>query len=496
MFNLLNSKEMQIADKQTIDNGTPSILLMERAGKAIFNKVKKYINKEDEVLIICSNGGNGGDGLVLARYLFNEHYNVKVYLIKNCGKEDFNINLLKFKGEIITSLNDSKPKYIVDAIFGVGLNKEINEPIKSIIKYINNLNAFVISVDIASGIDANNGLILGCAVKANVTYAIEEYKIGHFLNYGKDYNLKVELVKIGIKKPAKNYLKSLSLKDLKILFPKRNSLSNKGTYGHVAIIGGSKNYLGAPLISLTSEMALRMGVGYSTLCIPSSLKEIYCLKPLECTYKYFIDTDGNINFDKDSLDELLNYDAIALGMGIGISEEIYKIIKYLLENYTHTLIIDADGLNTLAKFGVSVLKTKKCKVILTPHIGEFARLTNVSKDEILKNELEISEEFAMNFDCILCLKNNTTLITDGYNSYLNINALPSLAKAGSGDFLSGLILGLANKSEDLLFNVAASNFIFGLLSIEASKEIDENSLLITDLTKYISKVIRRIKDAK
>ena len=218
--------------------------------------------------------------------------------------------------------------------------------------------------------------------------------------------------------------------------------------------------------------------------------------PLECIYKYFIDTDGYINFDKDSLDELLNYDAIALGMGIGISEEIYKIIKYLLQNYTHTLIIDADGLNTLAKFGVSVLKTKKCKVILTPHIGEFARLTNVSKDEILKNELEISEEFARNFDCILCLKNNTTLITDGYNSYLNINALPSLAKAGSGDFLSGLILGLANKSEDLLFNVAASNFIFGLLSVEASKDIDENSLLITDLTKYISKVIRRIKDAK
>ena len=120
MFDLLNSKEMQIADKQTIDNGTPSILLMERAGKAIFNKIKKYIKKEDEVLVICSNGGNGGDGLVLARYLFNEHYNVKVFLIKNCGKEDFNINLLKFKGEIITSLNDSKPKYIVDAIFGVG----------------------------------------------------------------------------------------------------------------------------------------------------------------------------------------------------------------------------------------------------------------------------------------------------------------------------------------------------------------------------------------
>ena len=136
MFDLLNSKEMQIADKQTIDNGTPSILLMERAGKAIFNKIKKYINKEDEVLIICSNGGNGGDGLVLARYLFNEHYNVKVYLIKNCGKEDFNINLLKFKGEIITSLNDSKPKYIVDAIFGVGLNKEINEP------WLNNVHFF------------------------------------------------------------------------------------------------------------------------------------------------------------------------------------------------------------------------------------------------------------------------------------------------------------------------------------------------------------------
>ena len=116
MFDLLNSKEMQIADKETIDNGTPSILLMERAGKAIFNKIKKYIKKEDEVLVICSNGGNGGDGLVLARNLFNEHYNVKVYLIKNCGKEDFNINLLKFKGEIITSLIDSKPKYIVDAI--------------------------------------------------------------------------------------------------------------------------------------------------------------------------------------------------------------------------------------------------------------------------------------------------------------------------------------------------------------------------------------------
>lgn len=496
MFNILNSKEMQEADHNTIINGIPSILLMERAGKAIFSKIIKFINKEDEILIVCSSGGNGGDGLVIARYLYNASYNVKVYLIKQSGKEDFNINLSKYKGPLISDLNNIKPKYIIDAIFGVGLNKEIKEPILSIIEYINNSDAFIISVDIASGIDANNGLILGSAIRGDVTYAIEEYKIGHFLNYGKDYNKAVELVHIGIEKPTKNYIKSLSIEDLKVLFPSRSSLSNKGTYGHVAIIGGSKNFLGAPLISLTSEVSLRMGVGYSTLCIPSSLKTIYALNPLECIYKYFDDVDGYIKFDKEKLDELLNYSAIAIGMGIGVSKEIYKIITYLLKNYTNILIIDADGLNTLSMYGVDVLKEKKCKVVLTPHIMEFSRLTNIKKEEILKNEVELATQFALNYKCILCLKNNTTLISDGINTYLNINGLPSLAKAGSGDFLTGLILGLCNKSNDLLFNVASANYLFGLLSIEANKDIDENCLLITDLKNYISKAIRRIKNAK
>ena len=281
--------------------------------------------------------------------------------------------------------------------------------------------------------------------------------------------------------------------DYKDLFKKRSSMSNKGDYGKVSIIGGSKNFLGAPILSLLSLTTLRLGVGYSNLCIPESLKDIYCLNNLETIYTYFKDEDGNICFDEDKLNSILNYDVIGIGMGIGKSFEVYKIISYLLKNYTKTLLIDADGLNSLSFLGPDILKDKKCKVIITPHIKEFSRLTNITVEDILNEPIVYVKKFAKEFNVFLVLKSNTTIITDGEDVILNVNGTPSLAKGGSGDLLSGLIMGMVVKEDNLIKRIACGSYLLGRISELACLNYEEETIITSDLINYISKAIKEIK---
>ena len=493
---VLTSKQAKDSDNYTISLGTLSLALMERAGKEVAKIIQKRISKNKSILIVVGKGGNGGDGYVIGRFLLENGYNISILDINCSHSNDCLTNKNKFKGKIYNKISsDFEFDVIVDAIFGYGLKSIPKDEYLNLIDWINTqTQSFIISIDINSGIDSNTGKVLGTAVFSDLTIAINDYKFGHFLNEGIDfYN---ELIKVNIELKNENYLgfaRILEKKEIKNLFPKRKKHTNKGDYGKVMLIGGSKTLNGAILLSANALSPLLLGCGYSCIGIPRSLHPLYALKNLENIYYFFDDNDGNIVFNEEQIKKILNYDVISIGMGIGVSEEVYKIISYLLKNYSNKLLIDADGLNSLAKYGVDILINHKCEVILTPHLKEFSRLINLSIEEINEKYVDFAMFFAKKYNINLVLKSNVTLITNGNETYLNVNGTPALAKGGSGDVLSGIISGVLTKENDTLFECAAGCYILGRCSELACEKINENSILASDLPKFISDTLNEIE---
>ncbi|MFA6755989.1 MAG: NAD(P)H-hydrate dehydratase [Bacilli bacterium] len=472
-----------------------TLKLMEKAGDEIYKYIINRFSSKTTFLVVCGTGGNGGDGYVLARLLLENKYKVKILSIGEKFSKECEINKDKYLGEYANSLKDERFDVVIDAIFGIGLNREIVSPYKELFQEINELNSYKISIDIPSGINSDNGFVMGSFIKCNLCLAIQEYKLGHFLNFGRDSYDEIERIDIGLVAPdLNNYIISLKAHNYVPLFPTRDSNSNKGEYGRASLIAGSPELIGASLISLNGLEVLLCGSGYSTLCVPESLYPIYATKNFENTYVLLDSSkEGYLKFDKKNLDSLLNQDAIGIGNGLGISKEVYKTVEYLLENYNGNLVIDADAINSLSEFGVDILSNHIGNVFITPHIKEFSRLTGISVDEIKQNEVGFAKEFAKKYKVTILLKSNTTIITDGFGTYLNTNGSPALAKAGSGDLLMGILLGLLTKHDDLLLRASCASYILGKASELAVKDINENSVLVRDVTKYISKVIDLFK---
>ena len=493
---ILDSEQMKSVDKYNIDNFCASIDLMEEAGRKCFEVIKKYINRDNKIVVFAGSGGNGGDGLVIARYLKENNYDVSVFHFGNHFSKENLENKSRFAGFFIKNIEeikDFKKLIIVDALLGNGQKELLNDEYKSLIRFMNSLNGFKISIDLNSGINSSSGKILGEYFASDLTIAINNFKTGHFFNEGISAYKKLEKIDINLKYfDEGDYSKTLEAEDLKEFFSQRNRNSNKGDYGRVALIGGSRFTPGAIEISLNALLSLRSGVGYSMVCVPESLYDLYVLRNPENIYSTIKDDNGRIIFDKETLDKLIKYDAIAFGMGCGISEDIYKTIKYLFDNFEGNLLLDADALNSISKYGVEILNNHKCNVILTPHLKEFERLSNIKVEEIKKDYIKAAKDFAKKYNLIINLKNDISVISDGKEVYLNINGNAGLAKGGSGDLLSGLTLGLINKKNNLCKRVAGAAFILGRSAEIKTKEINEYSLLARDVSSSIIEVINEI----
>ncbi|MBQ0099808.1 MAG: bifunctional ADP-dependent NAD(P)H-hydrate dehydratase/NAD(P)H-hydrate epimerase, partial [Firmicutes bacterium] len=268
MERILTVEQMKENDRFTIEQlGVNKEELIERAGIAVTEEIIKRF-PGGRVLVCLGNGNNGEDGRVIAKYLSKRH-----------GFTVATINV--FRG--FYKMFDRKFDIIVDCIFGTGLNREVTGKQKEAIENINKSGAFIISCDIPSGLNGNTGLVMGTAVKANLTIAIQEYKLGHFLNNGPDYTGQIICKDIGISVWGEDYVNRVSEKEVAKFFEKRNRNVNKGNFGKVSIFGGSKDFPGSVLLSLNGLSALRVGTGYSNLAVPESLLPIYsCVVP-ECT---------------------------------------------------------------------------------------------------------------------------------------------------------------------------------------------------------------------
>jgi NAD(P)H-hydrate epimerase len=254
----------------------------------------------------------------------------------------------------------------------------------------------------------------------------------------------------------------------------------------VSILAGSVAYSGAPLLS--AYAALRTGAGYTELCVPEKLFSAFMGRYPEAILTC-MKGENSLEYDEEKLCKLLKSDCIALGMGCGISLELYKIIGYLLEHYTGILLLDADGLNTISKYGVGVLKGKKCDVLITPHIKEFSRLSGLSVGEITKDPIEKAKAFAEEYAVTVLLKSSVSVVTDGKSVYLNTRGCAALAKGGSGDVLSGIISSLCAQGNSAINGAMAGSYLLGSAAELCAKEKGEYSVLARDVIEKIPNVI-------
>ena len=479
MERILSVEQMRAADEYTIKGlGLSREILTERAAAAVADEIRKRLYG-GRVLVCCGKGNNGEDGKIIARILSSLH--------------GFTVATLNVYNGIFKLL-DKKFDIIVDCIFGTGLNREVDGKYKEAIEKINSSGAFVVACDIASGLNGDTGRIMGAAVKADLTVAIQEYKLGHFLNDGPDYSGEVVARDIGISIWGDDYAKRLNDEDAAKLFPKRARNVNKGTFGKVTVMGGSKSFAGSAILASEALAALKVGAGYANLAIPDCIYNVVAGREPECTVTVFPSDGEGFSFDEEKLETLFGARSVALGVGMGVSEENYKIITCLIKNYKGRLVIDADGLNTLAKYGKEVLKEKACEIILTPHIAEFGRLLGKDKEEVVKDPVTAAKAFASEYGIVLVLKSAVTVITDGKEVYINTTGNAGLAKGGSGDVLTGLTAGLNAIAckEEPLFIAAAACYLFGKAGDIAVNESNEYSVVASDVIACIPKAINAV----
>lgn len=496
---ILTNGQMREADTYTIEkHGVLSSILMERAGKALADKAKT-ISCGGDVLCVCGGGNNGGDGFICARILRSLGVSVDVVCVTERFSKDCEVakeGYLSFGGKIEKEFLQKSYALVVDCLLGTGFKGLLSDTYAMAIEKINEYKrqgAKVLSADIPSGVNGDNGRVEKCAVQADVTLCIGEYKAGVYLGDGMDYTGELCREDIGIILPENNYAQLLDEAYIKTILPKRKRNSHKGSYGRAAIVAGSISYTGAAY--LATAACLRSGVGYTTLFTPMGLIPHFILQLPEALL-HPLCAGNSFTFDESCMERLLSYDAIAFGMGMGASKEVAKGVKYLLQKYEGKLVLDADALNSLALYtkAEKVLKNKKCDVVLTPHLKEFFRLSDVSIDEIIDNPLEVAKAYATLCGVAVYLKNAASVVTDGDRTFVNATGNSGQAKGGSGDVLSGVIAGLCAQGVSAIDGACIGGYIVGKAAEIATKAFGERALIARDIIENIGKAFLTVED--
>lgn len=290
-----------------------------------------------------------------------------------------------------------------------------------------------------------------------------------------------------------NNVKIITKEEVKSKFNTRSRDCNKGNFGYVGVMGGCPSYSGAVKLANMSQAALRSGCGVSRLIVPKSISQSVAPYLLESTlYEMDCDEHGMMCMSNSFEQAFAKLKSLSIGMGWGTSDNYIEILKYALKELNLNLIIDADGLNTLSRGKVDLLKDTRCKVVLTPHLMEFSRLSGVSIDIIKADKIRICKEFANKYHVILLLKGADTIVTDGDEVIICDRGTPGMATAGSGDVLSGILTGLLGYMSVDVETVAVGAFINGVAGEYAASEYTEISMTAGDTVSMIPKVIKEL----
>ncbi len=502
---VLTNTQMRNADKYTInEKGFSALSLMEKAGKALADEAQK-LAPHGKILCLCGGGNNGGDGFVCARYLYLAGREVETVFFAEKATDECQINRSEYEmlgGKLKARIPQGRYTLIIDCLFGTGFHGEFAGAFADVARQVSQMRASgskVLSADIPSGINGDNGLAAKLAIQADVTLCFGEIKAGVYLGDGLDFSGEVKRADIGIFLPELDhgYAVLSDKEQISSLLPKRKRNSHKGCYGKTAIVAGSAQYRGAAYLSMLG--ALRSGVGYTTLFVPEGIMQEYLLKCPEAMVES-LNAGQNFVFNENVFIRLCEFESIAFGMGMGVSEEVAHAVKYLLRNYQGKLILDADALNSLSAYEQENLQTifakKQCEILLTPHLKEYSRLSGKSIKEIAADGLTACNAFAEQLGVCVLLKNAATIIFDGQTKQtaLNVRGTAGQAKGGSGDLLSGVIAGLCGMGLSVFDAARAGAYLTGKAAEFAYADFGDYSLLASDVASYMGRAYLSLRD--
>lgn len=491
---IFDVQQLVEADKVSIEKqGITSEILMERAATSVYHEIHSRLKGAGiPIKLFCGIGNNGGDGLVVGRLLLEQNYKVTIYVVNysNARSEDFLANFNKLKDvsttwpTLINSTEDfpelSDKDFIIDAIFGIGLNRPLENWVALLVRYINKSGALVVSIDMPSGLFADKTPSKKDAViKANLTLTFQTPKLIFFLPEAAEYVGDLQVLDIGL---DREYLEKTPVNALLIdkqqaftFYIPRKNFSHKGNYGHSLIIGGSYGKIGS--ISLTATAALRSGAGLVTVYAPKCGYQIIQTVLPEA----MVLTDKNEN-ELSKIEFEIEPDVICFGMGAGTSIITAIAFKELLKKTKDPMVIDADGLNILSK-EKELLKLVPENSVLTPHPKELERLMGTWKDDFQK--LEKARIFSKKYKLILVIKGAHTITVSGNQLFVNNTGNPGMATAGSGDVLSGVITALISQGYEPEIAAVFGVYLHGRAGDISAEKLSYQGMISGDIAKNI-----------
>ncbi|MBR6039436.1 MAG: NAD(P)H-hydrate dehydratase [Clostridia bacterium] len=479
MERIVTGQQAKKQDRAVIAFGVSSLALMQTAAEGIAYAVKACRKSGETVTAICGTGNNGGDGVAAALLLHREGIDARIVL---CGEPErctldtaHYMDLAGSEGVPICSAWEPLPdEILIDALFGVGLNRPIEGEKRALIERMNASGKPIVSADLPSGLHADSGVVLGAAVKATCTVTMQAKKAGMLLGKGRALcgEVTVQLLYPDESEPELFFEDE---RDIAALLPPRPFDSHKGKNGHALLCVGSRTYPGAALLS--SRAALRGGAGLLTVCTPDPVRPFFAALPEAITVPTGTD-DWCEAAAKTAKAAMIGKQAIGIGSGAG-KGDILPVIEAALKTGTK-LVLDADALNQMAQ-DRTILGLLHENVVLTPHAGEMARLLQATADDVLADPLGAVKTFP----CTTLLKGATTLVhADGKTAFTTFGN-PGLAKCGSGDVLTGLITALLAQGLKPFDAARAGAYLLGTSADRAMKLLGERALLASDVIDMV-----------
>lgn len=510
---LVSSTEMSLLEEKAAEMYSLSPrVLMEAAGIAAFNYVREILGEDlqgKRILICAGRGNNGGDALVLARYLGNAAATVRIALtnkpeqFQGPAAEALRSVTAMVARDVDEKLLAGSWDLIVDGLIGTGLQGAVTGLTKELVGFINNQTAPVLALDIPTGVNADTGEITdGCCVQADYTITFGLPKIGLFCYPAPDYVGKLRVDAIGLPLTSDTdlnltkYLIEPSL--VQALLPQRPQVGHKGTFGHALTIGGSPGMLGAPCLAALG--ALRVGAGKSTVAGPARYSSLLATKLTEVMTMELADNQGYITTaaNKALVSSPHRYQAVLVGPGLGTNFETGAFLQTLISQTQCPLVLDADALNLMAdqhRQFQSLLAQRQEPVILTPHPGEMGRLMGLGSDQVQANRVEVAQAAAERWSAVVILKGAHTLVaTPDGRLYLNPTGNSSLATAGTGDVLAGVIVGLLAQGMQPWAAAVCGTYLHGLAGDKAAQAGYGVGLIAGDLLNYLPLVLQKYMD--
>ncbi len=497
---LVTLHQMAVAEKECDKTAVSLNKLMDNAALALADFTARHVSS-GKVLFLCGNGNNGGDGMVAASILKNKGFDVSVSLL--CGKPKTTLAKNAFErlcGDDVDIIDNAQLlksavgecSVLVDCVFGTGFSGTLCDDIAQIFSYYT--NALKISADIPSGANGLTGNADKCTFKADFTLTFGKVKTGLAMYPAREYCGEIVLCDIGIPKecyPCDESFFEIDKRFALQVLPYRPKNSHKGSYGKLLCIVGSENMVGAAALCINS--ALRSGVGIVKAAVPKSIVQSLSGSVYEPLWQ-MLETDENGYISAENLPALqsacADCDAVVIGCGLGVTDDTRQLVKALVSNLECPIILDADGINCIADC-IDIL-SRKDNIVLTPHLGEAARLLQISVGQVEDDRIDCARKISA-YGCTVVLKSASVIVAHSGKFGILSGGNSGMSKGGSGDTLAGIIAAFAAQGMKPFEAAALGVYMHSAAGKLAALQLSEYSCLPSDIIANLPKAFRQLQ---